>query len=283
MCKYTIIGDSCCDYTEDVNLDFLTRVPLTLELGDKRYLDDGTLHCQTLLSDMAKSDKAPLSACPAPAAFTAAIGEGKEEAYIVTLSERVSGTYNSAVLGADAAKAALPGLQVHVFNSRSAAAGEIAVCCKLKSLLEQGLPFREVVEKTEAYISRLNTFFVLETLDVFRKNGRLSHLQALATAALKIRLIMGADENGAIVMRGKALTMPRALKGLVEQIKARYAQLHEAGHEILYITHCVCRDRAEELRAAILASCPAVKQVVICRAGGLSSMYANAGGVIVGF
>ncbi|MDO5112518.1 MAG: DegV family protein [Clostridia bacterium] len=282
MCNYKIIGDSCCDYTDDVNLDFLIRVPLTVELGDMRYPDDGTLDCDRLLADMAKSDKAPASACPAPAAFAAAIGEAPD-AYIVTLSEKVSGTYNSAVLGADAARAENPALNVHVFNSLSAAAGEIAVCCKIKALLDQGMSFAEVVDKTETYVKHLTTFFVLETLDVFRKNGRLSHLQALATAALKIRLIMGADENGAIVMRGKALTMQRALKGLVEQIKARYAELDDAGHEILYITHCACRERAESLRDAILAACPAVKKVVICKAGGLSTMYANAGGIIVGF
>jgi len=282
MGNYIIIGDSCCDYTGDERLSFLTRVPLTIELGDKRYTDDEALNCGGLLSDMASSPDAPKSACPAPSAFAEAIGDCRE-AYIVTLSEAVSGTYNSAELGARMAKAERPELNVHVFNSHSAAAGEIAVCCKIKELLDQGACFAEVVEKTEEYIRGFTTFFVLETLDVFRKNGRLSHLQSIATAALRIKLIMGADEKGAIVIRGKALTMKRALKGLVEQIKERYEGNVEAGHDSLYITHCACAERATELRDAILESCTAVKEVVICRAGGISTIYANAGGVIVGF
>lgn len=282
MRNFRIIGDSCCDYTEDGSLDFITRVPLTVELGDKTYVDDDKLDCSVLISDMAASREAPRSACPSPAAFCEAIG-GEGDAYIVTLSEKVSGTYNSAVLGASLAKIEHSGLNVHVFNSHSAAAGEIAVCCKIKELAEQGLQFDEVVAKTEKYIRSLTTFFVLETLDVFRKNGRLSHLQAIATATLGIRLIMGADDEGAIVMKGKALSMRRALSGLVEQIKKRYEALGEAGHEILYITHCACRERAEGLREAILNACPALKDIVICRAGGISTIYANAGGVVIGF
>ena len=286
MQEYKIIGDSCCDYSEgfpgEGSFDFITRVPLTIALGEKSYTDTEELDCAGLIADMAGTKQAPKSACPAPSAFVDAIGDAKD-AYIVTLSERVSGTYNSAVLGAEMAKEARPELNVHVFNSRSAAAGEIAICCKLKELAESGMAFDEVVAQTEAYINDMTTFFVLETLDVFRKNGRLSHLQAITTAALRIRLIMGADENGAIVMRGKALTMKRALSGLVELIRERYETLNKTGHEILYITHCACRARADELKSAILETCPGVKTVVICRAGGISTIYANAGGVVIGF
>ncbi len=282
MSNYIIIGDSCCDYTNDDRLSFITRVPLTIQLGEKEYVDNEALNCETLISDMAISPQAPKSACPAPSSFLDAIGK-HDDAYIVTLSDKVSGTYNSAVLGAEMAKEENSKLHVHVFNSRSAAAGEVAICCKIKEFAEQGLPFDTVVQKVEKYIARFTTFFVLETLDVFRKNGRLSHLQAIATAALKIRLIMGADDSGAIVIRGKALTMSRALKTLVEQIKTRYEQLNISGHEILYITHCACKERADNLKAAIMAACPAIKDIVICTAGGISTIYANAGGVIIGF
>lgn len=282
MSNYIIIGDSCCDYTDDERLNFITRVPLSIQLDGKEYVDDESLDCTELIEKISMSPQAPKSACPAPSSFTAAIGN-HSDAYIVTLSDKVSGTYNSALLGAEMAKEENPLLNVHVFNSHSAAAGEIAVCCKIRELIEQGLSFDAVVEKVEKYIQRLTTFFVLETLDVFRKNGRLSHLQAIATAALKIRLIMGADDDGAIVIRGKALTMSRALKGLIDQIKARCEQLSESGHEILYITHCACRERADELKTMIMDLCPAIKDIIICTAGGISTIYANAGGVIIGF
>ena len=44
---YRIIGDSCCDYTTEPGvLDFLTRVPLSIDLGGKTYIDDGTMDCR---------------------------------------------------------------------------------------------------------------------------------------------------------------------------------------------------------------------------------------------
>lgn len=278
---YRIIGDSCCDYTEELDLGFIHRVPLTIELGGREYVDNEALDCDMLVREMAACPEAPKSACPTPGAFAGAIGE-YDEAYIVTLSANVSGTYGSAVLGAEMAREAKPGRRVHVFNSRSAAAGEVAICCKIRQLVSEGLSFERVVEKTEEYISGMNTFFVLETLEVFRKNGRLTHLQSIATAALRLRMIMGASSEGEIVVRGKALSMARALKGMVEQVKEKVEQRLE-GHEELFITHCACRERAEEVREMLRRACPSLKRITILRSSGISTMYANAGGIIVSF
>ena len=195
---YKIIADSCCDYVqqgEDI-LSFVTRVPLSIDLDGRTFIDDASLDCAAFLADMAKSRTAPRSACPSPMAFAEACKGPQQDIYIVTLSAKVSGTYDSAYTGAQMAMAVDPEKHVHVFNSHSAAAGEVALCLKLQELAQQGLSFQEVVEAGEAYVASLTTDFVLEDLDVFRKNGRLNHLQAIATSALRHQAGDGRGRGG---------------------------------------------------------------------------------------
>lgn len=280
MSNWKIIGDSCVDYIHGRGaLPFVTRVPLSIELGDACFTDDGELDCDRLLDAMAQSKLPPKSACPSPSAFAEAIGDS-DDAYIVTLSSKVSGTYSSALLGAQLASERKPRRNVHVFDSLSAAAGEVAVCLKLKECMDEGLCFERTVERVERYIREMTTLFALETLEVFRKNGRLSHLQALATAALNIKLVMGA-EDGAIVARGKAFTMKRALDALVS-IAAKGREGRSAEHNTVHITHCACLERAKALAQQLMERA-GFGDAVICEARGISTMYANSGGVIVAF
>ena len=82
---YKIIADSCCDYVqqgEDI-LSFVTRVPLSIDLDGRTFIDDGTVDCATFLADMAKSRTAPRSACPSPMAF-AEIQSNDDNAHFFT-------------------------------------------------------------------------------------------------------------------------------------------------------------------------------------------------------
>ena len=278
--SFQIIGDSCCDYPylED-DYTWIKRVPLTIELDNEIFVDDEELRCALLISKMAASRNAPKSACPAPGIFAEAYDCGADDVYVVTLSDKLSGSYGSAVVGANMFKESHPEKNIFVFSSKSAASGEIAVCQKIRSLAEAGVPFGEVVTQTLEFINNMTTYFVLETLEVFRKNGRLNHLQSIITGALKIRLIMGADETGNICVRGKALTIDRAVAKLAELISEKCKSLDMSACT-LYITQCQCADRARQARDYILAKV-GFKDCVILRAGGISTIYANAGGIVV--
>jgi len=276
---YKILADSCCDYPNSTDCEtWLTRVPLVISLEGREYVDDETLDCAKLLDDMDLASSAPKSACPAPQSYYDAAA-GAQDVYIITLSARLSGSYEAARAGAELIQS--DGRNAHVFNSRSASAGEVAICLKVKELAESGMPFSEVVEKGEAFIRAMTTLFALETLEVLRKNGRLTHLQSIVTAALKLKLIMGADENGSIALRGKALTIKRAMTNLAERVQ-KSAEKIEASKHRLVISQCGCPERAEQLKQMILKLCP-FGEVVICRTGGISTIYASRGGVVVAF
>lgn len=279
---FQIIGDSCCDYPYlEEDYSWLVRIPLTIELDGETYIDDENLRSSMLLSKMAASRNAPKSACPAPGSFLEAYECGEKDIYVVTLSDKLSGSYNSAVVAAKMFKDANPDKNIFVFSSKSAASGQISVCHKILELASSGMEFDEVVKQTLSFISELSTYFILETLDVFRKNGRLNHLQSIVTGALKIKLIMGGDETGNICVRGKALSMDRAIGKMAELIAERCKDLDMSTRR-LFITQCKCPERARMTRDRIMEKVP-FKSCDILKSGGISTIYANEGGMVIAF
>ena len=185
---YHIAVDSCTDMTADMKKDeHITLVPLTLNVGEDKFIDDETFNQAEFLRHVAECPEAPSSACPSPDAYMQAYGYDNEDAYAVTLSAELSGSYNSAKLGADLLKEEYPEKNIHVFNSRSASAGQTLILMKIQECLNAGKDFKEVVSEVEQYIEEQTTLFVLESLETLRKNGRLSGLKATLVNVLNIK------------------------------------------------------------------------------------------------
>lgn len=281
MAQYQVISDSCSDYTDEADLSFIRRAALTIQLDDQHYTDDEQLDCLALVRAMAATPNPPRSACPSPGAWQEAFDAAEGDIYVVTLSAELSGSFNSAQVAAQEYLAEHPDRHIHVFNSRSAASGQVLICLKLKELADRGLPFAEVVRQADAYVDSLNTFFVLETLDVFRKNGRLSRLQSLAVGALRLKMVMSRTDIGYIEAVGKALSVQQALNKMVQIIQQKSGG-KDLSDRTLIITYVNCLERARGVRDAILAGCN-FKNAILCRGSGISSMYANDGGIIVSY
>jgi len=132
--------------------------------------------------------------------------------------------------------------QIHVFDSCSASIGETLIAEKIQESEEAGKSFEEVVAETEKYIKDQQTFFVLETLETLRKNGRLSNLKAWVAGALNIKPVMGATPEGTICQLGQARGMTKALDYMVNEIVKR---TKECEKKILSIAHCNCPERAK--------------------------------------
>lgn len=146
----------------------------------------------------------------------------------MTLSEKLSGSYNSAVLGKNLYLEDHPDAKVYVFNSCSASVGETLIGLKIQELEEKGLSFEKVVEQTEAYILSQDTWFVLENLDTLRKNGRLGTVKALVATALKIKPVMGSTDEGTIIQLDQARGMKRALVKMVDSIEEKNHPIHRS-------------------------------------------------------
>ena len=106
---YHIAVDSCTDMTAAMKKDeHITLVHLTLNVGEDKFIDDETFNQAEFLRHVAECPEAPSSACPSPDAYMQAYGYDNEDAYAVTLSAELSGSYNSAKLGADLLKEEYP-------------------------------------------------------------------------------------------------------------------------------------------------------------------------------
>ena len=148
---------------------------------------------------------------------------------------------------------------------------------KIRECEEAGLDFEEVVEQVEAYIEDQHTYFVLENLDTLRKNGRLTGIKSIVASALNIKPVMGSTPEGTICQLGQARGMKRALAKMVEQI-ARETKRAEG--KVLGIAHCNCPERAREVERMLLDKIRVSSSFIVDTAG-ISTMYANDGGIIV--
>lgn len=276
--SFHIVADSCCELTADMKKRGNIEIaPLTLEVGGESILDDETFDQKYFLKRVAECPECPKSACPSPDYFRKSFLNGAERCYAVTLSAQLSGSYNSAVLGANLAQEENEDLKIHVFNSRSASIGETLIVKKIVECEEAGMSFERVVETVELYISTQHTYFVLENLETLRKNGRLSKAKALVASALKIKPVMGSTPEGDIVQLDQARGINKALMKMVDAI------VNDAQHvetKTLAVSHCNCPERAEMVKEALLERL-AVQDVFVLDTQGVSSMYANDGGIII--
>ena len=277
--SFKIVVDSCCDLSPQMRKDpCFQMVPLTIRSNGSTFVDDETLDQADLLWSMKQSEDAPSTSCPSPQSYLDAYRSGGEDIYVVTLSALLSGSHNSAEQARLLLEEEEPERNVHVFNSCSAAAGEVLVALKIRELAGSGMPFKHVVREVEQFIYHMTTMFVLETLENLRKNGRLTKLQAVVTGALKIKLFMGATPEGEICKLGQALSIKQALTKMVDRMAA------DPGHKgrKLIISHCNCLERAFQVKRLVEAKCE-FSDVTIVEAGGITTVYANDGGIVVAY
>lgn len=277
--SFSIIVDSCCDLTPEMRADPVFRsIPLTIRVGGKDYIDDQSLDTSLLIYAMDQSQDASSSSCPSPGDYLEAFRRAEGDIYVITLSALLSGSHNSAWQARQMFLEEEPERNIHVFNSCSASVGEVLLAQKVCQLVRSGVVFSQVIAQVEKTIAETNTLFVLENLDNLRKNGRLTKVQAMLTGALRIKLIMGSTPEGEICKHGQALSIKQALAKLVDIMAAD--ERHKG--KILYIAQCLCPDRAQQLWELAKKSCQ-FSDVVITATRGLSSYYANSGGVIVAY
>ena len=244
--SFSVVVDSCCDLTAPMRSGGTFQVvPLNIHVGGRTFTDGDDLRQDELLDAMRACPDAPHTACPSPASYLDVFESAEGDVYVVTLSALLSGSHNAA------RQAASLFLEDH---------------------------FSEVVRQGDRFIAQMRTLFILENLDNLKKNGRLTKMQAALTGALRIKLLMGATPEGEICKRGQALSVKQGLSKLIQLMSA------DEGHQgrTLCIAHCNCPARAEALRMLALKHCD-FQDILICSTRGISTVYANDGGVVCAY
>ena len=281
---YKIIGDSCLDLTEELKKDpGFQMIPLTLQVGNVQVIDDETFDQSAFIEMVKACPECPKTACPSPESFKKAYEEADVDAvFVITLSNHLSGSYNSAVLAKELYEEEKKEAgetvtkKIAVIDSLSASSGELDQALYIGDLCEQGLDFETVAEMAEAYSHRMKTYFVLETLDTLRKNGRLSGLQAFFATALNIKPVMGAEE-GVIIKLDQARGINKALQRMCD---IAVKETGDTSGKRVVICHVNHQERALYVKAE-LEKRASFKEIVITEAAGVATVYANDGGIIL--
>ncbi len=275
--SYKIVADSCCEFPAEYEKDpHYERVPLGLEVEDELIMDDENFDQAYFLKKVAMSQKCPKSFCPSPEKFMEAYRTEAENVFVFTLSSKLSGSYNSAELGKKLYHERYGEKNIFVCDSESASCGETQLSMLAASWSEQGLAFDEICGRLSDFRDHMNTYFVLDNLETLRKNGRLSGVKALVASTLSIKPVMGATK-GEIIQLGQSVGIKKALAKMAETVAKEAVNPQE---KTLMITHCNCPERAESVKKMILEKIQC-RDVLIMDTKGVSSMYANDGGVIV--
>ena len=276
--SYRIVVDSCGEFTEEMAKDsHFVHAALNLEIDGNHFVDDETFDRLRFLDLVEKSPNCPKSSCPSPEVYSSAFDCGADHLYAVTLSAELSGSYNSAVLGQNLYLEDHPDAKIHVFNSCSASVGETLLAKKIQECEEAGMEFEEVIKAVEAYQAERQTFFVLESLDHLRKNGRLSAVKAFVASALNIKPVMEGNKQGIIEQAGQARGMQKALRMMVELLVER---MNKPEEKTVAIVHCNNEARAQFVKEEIEKRTK-VKEIIILPSSGVSTLYAAQGGIIL--
>jgi len=277
--EYKIIVDSCCDMTPELveRLGISAVVPMTVMLGNKEFIDDENLDVQEFVAEMKACKEKCSSAAPPPFAFMEAI-ESAVNSFIVTISSQLSASYSNAELGKSFAEENGE-TDTHVFDTKSASAGEVLVAIKLRELLSNGIPRDQIINSINSFIDNMRTYFVLERYENLIKNGRLNKITGKIVQLLNVKLIMGGDGNGNIKLHAKPLGTEQMLERIITFIKSSNKPTNG---ERMVICHCNNLPLAKQLSSAIKRHFN-FKEILIIPTRGTISLYADDKGIVMAF
>lgn len=196
------IIDSASDILpEEAKASGVICLPLLVRFGEQEYRDSVDLSHKDFYEKLIESDTLPTTSQLPPAAFEDAykdIVSAGDTAVVITVSSRLSGTYQSAALAAQEYEN-----QVFVVDSESATIGERILLLRGLELCRQGLSAREIAAQLDIEKKSIRLMALLDTLEYLKKGGRISAVTALAGGLLSIKPVV-AVEDGLVVQVGKA-------------------------------------------------------------------------------
>lgn len=271
--NYKIVSDSSSNLLQGTQ--WYQSVPLKI-LGQQEYIDDGSQDVAEMVHHLKHFKGKSSSSCPNVSDWLDAF-EGHQCIFAVTITQRLSGSYNAAVQAANTYREEHPDARIYVIDSMAAGPEMAMIVDKIRTLMDQGLDPDQVMEQVKDYQSHLYTLFCLESLTNLARNGRVNPTVAKLAGVLGIR-VCGEAQQGQIVPIHKARGAKKALNTLVEMIVERGFQ----DGCLLRVAHCFAPETAQALGDAILEKFPGAR-FQMETTGVLCSYYAEQGGLMIGF
>ena len=212
--KTRIVVDSTADILPEY-LDQIHTVPLTVSFGEEEYIDGVTIDHRTFYQKLIETDAMPSTSQASPAAFAEQYDQAAaadEEVVVITISSKLSGTYQSAMIAAAGRSS------VYVVDSENASVGcGILVGLALR-YLRDGMTASAIAEKLQEDKKKIIVIALLDTLEYLKRGGRISKAAAFAGGLLNIKPVISIAD-GEIQLLGKARGSKMGNNLLAQQIQ----------------------------------------------------------------
>ena len=209
-----IITDSTVDIPEKYSSLFPV-IPLTVSFGETDYIDGVTLNKQDFYRMLTSSPVLPKTSQATPDAFGKVFRELKEkgeEAVVITVSSRLSGTYQSACIAAED----FP--NVRVVDSLNVSIGSGVLAEYALRCASEGMGLDELAQHLSKKREEIGLVAMVDTLEYLKKGGRISSAAAFAGGVLGIKPVITA-RGGELAVLGKARGSKKANNLLAEQVR----------------------------------------------------------------
>ena len=207
-----IIVDSTADLLPEVKKR-VTVIPLSVRFGDEEFIDGVTIDNKTFYEKLVESDTLPTTSQATPDMFSKEFEKiGEEGAVVITLSSKLSGTYQSATIAASDYN------NIFVVDSGTTAVGGGILTEMALSLVDKGMSAKEIAEALEKEKEKIVVVALVDTLEYLKKGGRVSKTVAFAGSVLNIKPVLSLTK-GEINMLGKARGSKMGNNLLVQEIE----------------------------------------------------------------
>ena len=275
MRKIKIVADSSANLMA-MNTVAFDAAPLKIITAEREFVDNSQLDLEAMLDYFSRYKEKSQTSCPNHDDWLQAFGDG-EDVFCVTITSGLSGSYNAACIAKDIYEADHPGRRVYVIDSLSAGPELTLIAEKLEQLIGEGKSFDEICAVMPAYTQKTGLLFMLESLNNFAANGRVSPAVAKIAGVLGIRIVGKASDAGTLEPTDKCRGEAKSLSTILHHLKENGLKKGK-----VQLAHCCNEAAAEKLKKMIEAELPEAT-VTIGKNLGLCSYYAERGGLLVGY
>ena len=270
-----IVADSSANLMELKTVAF-DAAPMKVITAQREFVDDRNLDLDEMIGFFKSYKGRSQSSCPNPEDWLTTFGDA-EDVFCVAITSGLSGSYNTACIAKEMYEAEHPGRRVFVIDSLSAGPELTLIVEKLEEMFSEGKSYEEICTCIPEYQKKTGLLFMLESLNNFAANGRVSPAVAKIAGVLGIRIVGKASDVGTLEPTDKCRGKEKSLKTILKHLK-------ESGLKTgkVILAHCLNEPAANALKNMIETDLPGVA-VKIGKNFGLCSFYAEKGGLLVGF
>jgi DegV family protein with EDD domain len=212
--RIAIVTDSTADLPPDVYAEQgIVPIPLNVHIGDETFRDRVDIDSEEFLRRLKESPQLPTTSTPAAGVFEQHfrdLAQNHDEILCVLLSSKLSATYQSAQIAAQAVADTIKVELVDSLNS-SLALGFQAI--RARELRDAGNSLDDIARTLRGETNLYHLVFFAETLEYLHRGGRIGKAATLVGSVLQLKPLMRVEE-GVVVPFERTRTRKKALAGL---------------------------------------------------------------------